>query len=65
MGKMFTDPLKRYCGQDWITECLDFALNSIEINEEENNEFSPISQRSKTRLYESTFLSKEDQKFYI
>jgi len=65
MGKMFTDPLKRYCGQDWITECLDFALNSIEINEEENDEFFPISQSSKTRLYGSTFLTKEDQKFYI
>ena len=70
LTKVFSDPTKRFCGQDWITECLDFALQAVEEVEDEETretslEFFPVNQTSKNRLYESTFLSRGEQAGYI
>ena len=70
LTKIFSDPTKRFCGQDWITECLDFALAAVEeVKDDETGEtsleFSPVNQTSKNRLYDSTFLSQGEQAGYI
>lgn len=70
LTKVFSDPTKRFCGQDWITECLNFALEAVEETQDpETNEISveffPINQTSKNTLYKSTFLSKGQQDGYI
>ena len=81
---------KRYNGDDWIVECLDFAIAAVtELDEEvpfegklfngdrdgEGNriletysadvEISPVSQSTKDKLYESNFLSEQEQVGYL
>lgn len=66
LGHMFKNFKKRYCGDDWIVDCLDFALN---VRTEQRNDkdevinvtYSPISQTTKTKLYKSDFLSSAEQ----
>ena len=70
LNLIFADPTRRYCGQDWITECLDFALNAVEeqFNVDDNElvlNCQGITQGSKNTLYKSTFLSKSEQSNYI
>ena len=63
---MFSNFKKRYCGDDWIVDCLDFVLN---VKTEECNDegevtsiaYSPISQTSKNKLYQSEFLTSSEQ----
>ena len=86
LGLVFSNFRKRYIGDDWIVECLDFALGSItELDEEvafegklfngerdaDGNriletyrayvEVRQVSQGSKDKLYESNFLSEQEQ----
>tara|TARA_B100002019_G_C21235937_1_gene582743 strand:- start:33 stop:1334 length:1302 start_codon:yes stop_codon:yes gene_type:complete len=66
LGHMFKNFKKRYCGDDWIVDCLDFVLNvkTDDFNDENeviNTTYSPITQSSKTKLYESDFLSAAEQ----
>ena len=63
LGHMFKDFKKRYCGDDWIVDCLDFVLNVADVDPEGEKEttYSPISQSSKTKLYKSDFLSSAEQ----
>ena len=62
LGHMFKNFKKRYCGDDWVVDCLDFILNvkTDDFNDENeviNTTYSPITQSSKTKLYESDFPS--------
>ena len=63
LGHMFKNFKKRYCGDDWIVDCLDFVLNVADIDPDgvEDTRYSPISQSSKTNLYRSDFLSSAEQ----
>ena len=66
LGHMFKNFKKRYCGDDWIVDCLDFVLNvkTDDFNDENeviNTTYSPITQSSKTKLYESDFPSAAEQ----
>ncbi len=63
LGHMFKNFKKRYCGDDWIVDCLDFVLNVADVDPEGEKEttYSPISQSSKTKLYKSDFLSSAEQ----
>ena len=63
LGHMFKNFKKRYCGDDWIVDCLDFVLNVADIDPDgvEDTRYSPISQSSKTNLYKSDFLSSAEQ----
>ena len=90
LGKIFSNFKKRYNGDDWIVECLDFAIGAVtELDEEvvfegklfngnrgdEGNriletysadvEISPVSQSTKDKLYESNFLSEQEQVGYL
>ena len=66
LGYMFTNYKRRYCGDDWIVDCLDFVLNvkTDEYNDEDEvikTTYSPISQGSKNNLYKSEFLTASEQ----
>ena len=67
LGYMFANPRKRYCADDWIVDCLDFVLNAVEIDLDEDSptyketNFYAISQSSKNELYGMEFLSSKDQ----
>tara|TARA_S200000501_G_C20807188_1_gene736703 strand:+ start:249 stop:1547 length:1299 start_codon:yes stop_codon:yes gene_type:complete len=67
IGYMFSNPTKRYCADDWIVDCLDFALNAVEVDLDEDSStyketnFSAISQSSKNDLYDMEFLSAKEQ----
>ena len=67
LGYMFANPRKRYCADDWIVDCLDFALNAVEVDLDEDSPtkgetyFYAISQSSKNDLYDMEFLSAKDQ----
>ena len=66
LGHMCKNFKKRYCGDDWIVDCLDFVLNvkTDERNDEDeviNTTYSPITQSSKTKLYKSDFLTPAEQ----
>ena len=66
LGNMFKNFKKRYCGDDWIVDCLDFVLNvkTDERNDEDeviNTTYSPITQSSKTKLYKSDFPTPAEQ----
>tara|TARA_R100001015_G_scaffold18547_3_gene11989 strand:- start:180 stop:1475 length:1296 start_codon:yes stop_codon:yes gene_type:complete len=66
LGYMFANFKKRYCGDDWIVDCLDFVLNvkTEERNDEDiviNTTFSPINQTSKNNLYKGEFLNAAEQ----
>lgn len=63
LGHMFKNFKKRYCGDDWIVDCLDFVLNVADVDPEGEKEttYSSISQSSKTKLYKSDFLSSAEQ----
>ena len=63
LGYMFTNFKKRYCGDDWIVDCLDFVLNVADIDPMgvEETTYSPITQSSKNKLYKSDFLSSAEQ----
>ena len=66
LGHMFKNFKKRYCGDDWIVDCLDFVLNvkTDDFNDENeviNTTYSPITQSSKTKLYESDFPNAAEQ----
>ena len=64
LGHMFTNYKKRYCGDDWIVDCLDFALQAVEVDDVEGEEVvtcNPISQSTKNKLYRSEFLSESQQ----
>ena len=72
---LFADPMSRLCGDDWIVDCLDFAIQAIQEIEVENEDgesdveiqFSGIAQGTKNKLYNdgTTFLDYESQKFYL
>lgn len=66
LGYMFTNYKKRYCGDDWIVDCLDFVLNvkTDEYNDEDEvikTTYSSVSQGSKNKLYKSEFLTASEQ----
>jgi len=63
LGHMFKNFKKRYCGDDWIVDCLDFVLNVADIDPDgvEDTRYSAVTQSSKTKLYESDFLSSAEQ----
>ena len=66
LGYMFKNFKKRYCGDEWIVDCLAFALSAVDEDEETGEvTFSPISQSSKNILYRSTFLSSREQLGYL
>lgn len=66
LGYMFKNFKKRYCGDEWIVDCLSFALSAVEEDEETNDvTFSPISQSTKNTLYRSTFLTSKEQEGYL
>ena len=63
---MFKNIKKRYCGDEWIVDCLAFVLSAVDEDEETGEvTFSPISQSSKNTLYRSTFLSSGEQLGYL
>ena len=64
LGYMFKNFKKRYCGDEWIVDCLTFALSAVDEDEDEVT-FSPISQSSKNTLYRSTFLTSKEQEGYL
>ena len=66
LGYMFSNFKKRYCGDDWIVDCLDFVLNVKTEECDDEGEvtsitYSPISQTSKNKLYQSEFLTSSEQ----
>ena len=63
LGYMFDNFKKRYCGDDWIVDCLDFVLNAADVDPMgvEETTYSPITQSSKNKLYKSDFLSSAEQ----
>ena len=63
LGHMFKNFKKRYCGDDWIVDCLDFVLNVADVDPDGVKEtaYYPITQTSKTKLYKSDFLSAAEQ----
>lgn len=66
---LFKDHTARLCGDDWIVDCLDFAIQATQEIEKDDDdfevEFSAVNQTSKNRLYDSEFLSYQDQKFFL
>jgi len=68
LGMMFTNFKKRYCGDEWIAQTLDFCLQAVDENmSEEFNidvQFNSVSSSTMNSLYRSTFLSPKDQVFY-
>lgn len=68
LGMMFTNFKKRYCGDEWIAQTLDFCLQAVDENmTEEFNidvQFNSVSSSTMNSLYRSTFLSPKDQVFY-
>ena len=73
LSEVFSNYVARYCGDDWITELIDYNLQAIVENEDydaqdpESKEYlySSITQTSKTRLYHSEWLSYGDQKVIL
>jgi len=67
LGMMFTNFKKRYCGDEWIAQTLDFCLQAVDENmSEEFNidvQFNSVSSSTMNSLYRSTFLSPKDQVF--
>ena len=63
LGHMFKNFKKRYCGDDWIVDCLDFVLNVADVDPDGVKEtaYYPITQTSKTKLYKGDFLSAAEQ----
>ncbi len=64
LGYMFKNFKKRYCGDEWIVDCLAFVLSAVDEDEDDVT-FSPISQSSKNTLYRSTFLTSKEQEGYL
>lgn len=69
LGYMFSDFKKRYCGDEWIAQTLDFCLQAVDdsqLNEELQIgvQFNPVTSSSMNNLYRSTFLSPKDQVLY-
>ena len=72
---LFTDPVARLCADDWIADCLDYAISSTDEKEIEGDDgevetsfqFFAVNQTSKNKLYNdgSKFLDYQDQKFYL
>ena len=62
LAKMFKDYKLRLKGDEWIVNCLDFALNAVQVDDETNEvTCSAINQTTMNKLYRSTFLSEEEQ----
>ena len=63
LGYMFTNFKRRYCGDDWIVDCLDFVLNVADVDPDglEETKYSPITQGSKNTLYKRDFLNSAEQ----
>ena len=69
LGYMFSDFKKRYCGDEWIAQTLDFCLQAVDdsqLNEELQIgvQFNPVTSSTMNNLYRSTFLSPKDQVLY-
>jgi len=69
LGYMFSDFKKRYCGDEWIAQTLDFCLQAVDddqLNEEFEIgvQFNAVTSSSMNNLYRSTFLSVKEQVFY-
>lgn len=68
LGYMFSDFRKRYVGDEWISQTLDFVLNSIDETMTENFDvdiqYSSVTSSTLNELYYSTFLSAKDQVKY-
>ena len=69
LGYMFSDFKKRYCGDEWIAQTLDFCLQAIDDSQltEELQiavQYNPVTSSSMNNLYRSTFLSPKDQVLY-
>ena len=68
LGFMFTDFRKRYCGDEWIAQSLDFVLNSVDETMSENFDidvqYNSVTSSTLNDLYYSTFLSTKDQVKY-
>ena len=66
LGYMFKNFKKRYCGDDWIVDCLDLELNAIDVDPETSGvTYSPVSQSTKNNLYRSEFLTQKQQTRYL
>lgn len=62
LAKMYKNYKLRLRGDEWIVNCLDFVLNAVEIDDETNEvTCSAINQTTMNKLYQSTFLSEEEQ----
>ena len=69
LGFMFSDFKKRYNGDEWIAQTLDFCLQAVDdsqLNEELQIgvQFSAVTSSTMNNLYRSTFLSPKDQVLY-
>jgi hypothetical protein len=69
LGFMFSDFRKRYIGDEWIAQTLDFCLQAVddsELNEELQIgvQFNAVTSSTMNNLYRSTFLSVKDQVKY-
>ena len=69
LGYMFSDFKKRYCGDEWIAQTLDFCLQAVDdsqLNEELQIgvQFNSVTASTMNNLYRSTFLSPKDQVLY-
>jgi hypothetical protein len=69
LGYMFSDFKKRYCGDEWIVQTLDFCLQAVDdsqLNEELQIgvQFNSVTASTMNNLYRSTFLSPKDQVLY-
>ena len=69
LGYMFPNFKKRYCGDEWLVDCLDFVLQAVDWEEDEvgNRDlaFSGISQGTKNSLYKSEWLTEREQTYYL
>ena len=66
LAKLFKDHRSRLRGEEWITDCLDMAIQAIDHDPILNQtKISGVSQTTKNRLYMSDFLTELDEDFYF
>lgn len=66
LAKLFNDHRSRLRGEEWITDCLDLAIQAIDTNPVTNEvAFRGVTQTTKNKLYKSTFLTEEEVSFYF
>lgn len=66
LDKMFDNYKKRLIGDNWIVETLDLVYQAIDINQETGETtYSSVAKSSMDKLYKSTFLTEEDEQYYL